>query len=316
MSAHASTALASFMRAAESGSFAAAAKLLGISPAAVGQNVKRMEEQYGVKLFTRTTRSMSLTPEGQLLFQRARGPLRELDEIEALFDESKGVVSGALRLTAAKRFSVHALIPIVAEFQALHPGIEIDIDASDNVRDFVADPVDIAFRWGTSSDTTMIARKLADLPILTLAAPPYLSAHGTPSHPQDLKDHNCVLYRFPSSGEVWDNWPYVMDGELRRFKASGTLTANDPEVLLAAAESGAGIIQMDSFYAKESVRAGRLVPLMTDIDPMLQPLQICFFSREHMPLRVRAFIDFAVEKFPRDRFSLETICELARKRAH
>ncbi len=308
MSRHASTSLASFIRSAELGSFAAAGKALGISPAAVGQNVKRMEDAYGVKLFNRTTRKMSLTPEGALLFQRARGPLKELDEIDALFDESRGVVSGVLRITAPKRFAVRTLVPLIAEFRDLHPEIEIDLDAADSVRDFVDDPVDIAFRIGEPGDSTMIARPISELPVYTMASPAYLEKYGTPTHPQDLDSHECIRYRFPGSGAMW-NWAFDIEGEIKRFNPATRLIFNDPEVLCEAGLAGIGLIQLDGYYAREHVASGDLVPIMIPFTANLFSLYLCYPSRENIPLRIRRFIDFSLDRMPRDCFAMRDLVE-------
>ena len=310
MSRYASTSLASFMRSAELGSFAAASRVLGISAAAVGQNVKRLEEDYGVKLFNRTTRKMSLTPEGSLLFQRAREPLRALDEIDHLFHESRGLVSGPLRISAPKRFAYRTLVPLILEFCEAHPQVEVDLDASDNIRDFVDDPVDVAFRIGTPADSTMIARSLSRLPIYTLAAPAYVERHGAPQHPQDLVDHRCLQYRFPSSGETW-LWAFSIDGEIQRVATDGPLTCNDPESLLAAGLAGAGLFQIDGYYAGEAVRAGKLVPVMPQFAADLQSLSLCYPSRDNLPLRIRAFIDFIVGRISKDCFSMGDCIETA-----
>lgn len=304
MSRHASTSLASFMRTAELGSFAAAGRVLGISAAAVGQNVKRLEDDYGIKLFNRTTRKMSLTPEGSLLFQRAREPLQALDEIDHLFNESRGLVSGPLRITAPKRFATQTLVPMIAHFHDAHPKIEIDLDATDSVRDFVDDPVDVAFRIGAPDDSTMIARSLSRLPVYTLAAPDYLKRRGTPSHPQDLSEHECLQYRFPSSGEKWI-WAFTIDGETKRVPTQGAMSFNDPEALLAAGRAGLGVFQMDGYYAGDDVRAGLLTPVMEAFAADLQSLYLCYPSRDNLPLRVRAFIDFVLDKVKKDCFSMD-----------
>ena len=303
MSKHASPSLASFMRAAELGSFAAAGRVLGISAAAVGQNVKRLEDDYGVKLFNRTTRKMGLTPEGTLLYQRSRGPLRELDEIDNLFDESRGLVSGLLRITAPKRFAYVTLVPLIAKFRAAHPQLEIDLDASDNVRDFVDDPVDLAFRVGAPDDSSMIARRLSRLPVYTLAAPSYLNARGTPHHPQDLGDHECLQYRFPGSGAVWV-WAFRIEGETQRISTSGGLSFNDPETLCAAGVAGLGLMQLDGYYAGDYVRSGALVPIMSDFAADLFSLYLCYPGRKNLPLRVRAFVDFIMERIKKDCFAM------------
>ncbi|MEM1420911.1 MAG: LysR family transcriptional regulator [Pseudomonadota bacterium] len=302
MARHASPALAAFIVAADLGSFVAAGRALGISAAAVGQNVKRLEDQFGVKLITRTTRKMSLTPDGVLLYQRARAPLRELDEIDALFDESRGVVAGLLRITAPKRFARKTLVPLISKFRAAHPKVEIDLDASDAVRDFVDDPVDVAFRHGPAADSTMISRPISRLPILTVAAPEYLAKRGRPNHPQDLVDHECLRFRFLSSREVW-LWAFEIDGEIERVDPPGGLLFNDPETLLEAAAAGLGLTQIDTYYGAEHLEDGRLVSVMEQFAPTLFDLHLSYPNRENMPLRVRRFIDFVLSEIPRDCFA-------------
>lgn len=302
MSRYASTTLASFMRTAESGSFAAAGRGLGISAAAVGQNVRRLEAEYGVKLFNRTTRKMSLTPEGSLLFQRARSPLQELEEIDFLFQESRGLVAGPLRISAPKRFAVNTLVPMLCDFRSAHPLIEIDLDASDAVRDFVDDPVDVAFRIGAPSDSTMIARELSALPIYTMGAPAYLDKRGRPTHPQELDGHECLQFRF-ISGVLWE-WAFHLDNEVLRVATKGAFSFNDPDALLEAGLRGFGLLQLDGYYGGEAVRRGDLEIVMYDYAAPLQSLYLCYPSRDNMPLRVRAFIDFVATRFERDCFIL------------
>lgn len=291
------------MRSAELGSFAAAGRALGISAAAVGQNVKRLEDDYGIKLFNRTTRKMSLTPEGSLLFQRARQPLRALDEIDHLFTESQGMVSGPLRITAPKRFAYHSLMPLVAEFCASHPALEIDVDASDAIRDLISDPVDVAFRISAPSDSTMIARPLMDLPVYTMASPAYLADRPRPKHPQDLVDHTCLQYRYAGSSEKW-RWAFNINGEVERFEIPGVHVFNDPEVLLAAGTAGMGVFQMDGLHAQDGVAAGQLTLVMPEYAAQLQGLYLCYPSRENQPLRLRAFVEFILHRMKRCSFTL------------
>ena len=302
MSMHASTTLASFMRTAELGSFAAAARALGISAAAVGQNVRRLEAEYGVKLFNRTTRKMSLTPEGSLLFQRARTPLRELEEIDYLFQESRGLVAGPLRISASKHFAVRSLVPLLCEFRAAHPLIEIDLDASERVRDFIDDPVDVAFRMGTPSDSRMIARELAALPLYTMAAPSYLEARGRPTHPQALEEHDCLQFRF--YGGTQFQWAFEINGETQRVVTKGPFTFNDPEAAVEAGVRGMGLLQMNGYYARDFIRRGELELVMYEYAADLHSLYLCYPSRDNIPLRVRAFIDFVATRFQRGAYPL------------
>ena len=308
MTRHASTSLASFIRAAETGSFAAAAKILGISAAAVGQNVKRMEETYGVKLLIRTTRSMSLTPEGQLLFQRSRGPLQELDQIDSLFDESRGIVAGVLRISAPGYLARKMLIPLMRQFREQHPSIEYELDASAATRDFIHDPVDLAFRWYDPGDSSMITRRISELPTVTLAAPSYIAEHGMPAHPDDLDQHDCIQFRLPGSRDVY-LWAFEIGGELTRLQTSGTVAVNDAETLLSAAMAGLGIVQADTFTATEAIKSGKLVPVLTAYATAQKGLHISYPARAHLPLRARAFIDFVLDAIPDEAYCVQAICE-------
>lgn len=308
MTRHASTSLASFIRAAETGSFAAAAKILGISAAAVGQNVKRMEDAYGVRLLVRTTRRMSLTPEGQLLFQRSRGPLQELDQIDSLFDESRGVVAGVLRLSAPGYLARKMLIPLMREFRKQHPGIEFELDASDTARDFIHDPVDLAFRWCDPGDSSMITRRISELPTVTLAAPCYIAEHGMPNHPHDLDHHDCIQFRLPGSRDVY-LWAFEIGGELTRLQTSGAVSVNDAETLLSAAVAGLGIIQADTFTAMETIKSGQLIPVLTTYATAQKGLHLSYPARTHLPLRVRAFIDFVLGAIPDEAYCVQEVCK-------
>ncbi len=301
--AHLCESLISFVRTAELGSFASAAAALGVTPAAVGQTVKRLEDRFGVKLINRTTRKMSLTPEGWLLLNSCKKPLAELDEIARLFDESRGVIAGRLRITAPLELGRRHLLPIIADFYNQHPRIEIDLDVSDRVRDFVDDPVDLAFRLSRPEDSTLIARPISDLQAVTVASPQYLAKYGEPRHLQDLDNHICIGYRYPTTGAIYP-WSFVINGEEQRYNARCALVVNDPETSCEAAALGLGILQTGSNYAAPYIAEGRLTLLMQQFIAITRTIYLCYPSRDHIPLRVRAFIDHALAALGRDRFLL------------
>ena len=235
-----SESLFAFVRTAELGSFAAAAAALGVTPAAVGQTVKRLEDQFGVKLINRTTRKMSLTPEGWL---------------------------------------------------------------SDRVRDFVDDPVDLAFRQSRPDDSSLIARPISTLQAVTVAAPDYLERCGEPGHPQDLARHACIGYRYPTTGAMYP-WSFLINGEEHRTSPDCAIIVNDPETACEAAALGLGVVQTGSNYAAPYLAAGRLRVVMAPFIAATHTLYLCYPSRDHIPLRVRAFIDHALGALGRDRFML------------
>ncbi|MEP2104020.1 MAG: LysR family transcriptional regulator [Parasphingorhabdus sp.] len=304
MLSHVSPSLTAFIKAAELGSFAAAGREIGISPAAIGQNIKRLEDGFGVKLFNRTTRKISLTPEGELIFRQAKGPLAALADIEAIVEESRGVVSGRIRVSAPAFFARRHLAPIIKQFSELHPKVEFEIDSSDAVRDLVDDAIDISFRIGTPADSTFIARPISDLQILTLAAPSYLAQQGKPDTLEALSEHSCLRYRFPKNRDFLP-WTFKSEDGIQYLSPSQRFVFNDPEMLISAAISGLGLVQMDSLYAADALESRSLVPVLTDFVPKLYSLHLIYPSRELRPLRIRAFLDFINGKFLRDCFLIE-----------
>lgn len=289
------------MRAAELGSFAAAAKRLDVSAASLGQAVKRLEDGFGVRLLNRTTRKMSLTPEGRLLYDRCRGPLAALEDVAGIFDESRGIVAGPLRLSAPLGFGRRHVMPLIARFMEDHPAVSVTLDASDVVRDFVDDPVDIAFRILRPRDSAIIARPISRLQAVTVASPDYLRRSGMPRRPGDIDDHACISYRHPATGELAP-WSFRVGGRDTILMPSSRFLANDVEACCEAAALGIGLAQPPSNYAAPYLESGRLVSLLDRFRTTPWTIYLCFAGRRKLPLRVRAFIEFARRELGRERF--------------
>lgn len=289
-------ALLAFVKAAEHGSFAAAARDVGVSAAALGQSVRRLEVRFGVRLLNRSTRSMSLTPEGQMLLQRARGPLKELDDIGRIFDEARGRVSGTLRLSAPIGVARHQLAAIVAAFCKRHPAVTIELDATDQLRDLTDASIDVAIRVLRPHDSTIISRKIAALSAVTLAAPEYLAKSGVPGSPHDLGAHTCIGYRYASTGRVAE-LQFKVRGKTVSLPIQPSIVANDVETACEIAAHGQGIVQPPSAYIGPFTNSGRLVRILTDFTAKPWQLYVCYVNRRQLPLRARAFIDFTVERF-------------------
>lgn len=286
-------ALLAFAETVERGGFAAASNVLKISPAAVGQSVKRLENHFGVKLLNRTTRRMSLTPDGRRLMDRSKGLLADLEEIDRLFEESRGIATGPLRVSAPLGVTRRQLMPLLAAFSAAHPGVVLEVDATDQLRDFASGAIDVGFRVLRPQDSSIIARPIADLQALTLASRAYLERHGTPRHPRDLQHHRCIAYRFLGTGRLADHH-FRIGGRSVATPFDHALVVNDIEVGCEAAALGLGIIQPPSNYARHYVDDGRLVPLLSRYVATPWTLYLCYPDRKNLPLRVRAFIDFAM----------------------
>ncbi len=254
-----------------------------------------MEDDWGVKQFNRTTRKMSLTPDGSLLYERVHGPLRALDEIDELFAESRGEVAGALRVTAPNWVGKEIVLPLVAAFSAIHPAVRFELDFSDLKRDFVDDPVDVAFCITNPQDSAMIARPLVANDLMTVASPNYIARCGEPRHPQDLRDHRRIGFRFASTGEVF-KWRFQIDGETAFYAEAPHMVFNDPHAVCEAAALGMGVAQIGSILADDYVARGALVPVMSAYAMRLNSLYLMYPHKENQPLRVRAFIDFVLEQ--------------------
>lgn len=300
---HLSSSLNVFVQTARLGSFAAAARALGVSPAAVGQSIRRLEDNFGVKLFTRTTRKMALTPEGTMLLDRVQTPLSQLEQIGHIFQESRGIVAGTLRIAAPVEFGRKRLVPLVARFSAQHPRVNIELDIADSQHSFIDDRIDLAFRITSElTQTTLVARPLVDLALLTFASPSYLERHGTPRHPDDLSKHVCINYRASDTKALY-SWAYKIDGAIKRLTPDARFIANEADAVIGAAVEGLGLIQAPMQFVRQQVNDGTLVPVLADYSASIHTLYLCYPGRDNMPLRVRAFIDFIMTEFRKRRFT-------------
>jgi DNA-binding transcriptional LysR family regulator len=291
--------LASFLFAAEHGSFAAAARRLGVTPAAIGQAVRRLEVSLGVTLLHRTTRRMELTVEGRVVFERARGLVTELLEVAHAASEGRGAMTGPLRVSAPQGLCHRHVAPLVGEFIARFPEVQVSLDASDHVRDFVDDSVDVAFRILRPRDSAIVSRPIARLRAVTVASPSYLAARGEPSHPRELAAHATIAYRHPSSGGI-EPASFRVGGRDVRIALSPRCVVNGVDTGCALAAAGVGIAQPPAPYVADWIAAGRLVPILAAHAATPWTLHLCYRSRARMPRRVRAFVDFAFERYARE----------------
>jgi DNA-binding transcriptional LysR family regulator len=296
-------ALLAFIRSAQLGSFSAAAKQLDMSAAAVGQAVSRLENGFGVKLLNRTTRRMSLTADGKLLVERCRGLVGELDAISRVFDESRGIVSGPLRISAPAGLARRYVLPLVARFIADHPAVEVSLDCSDTVRDFAGDQIDIAFRILRPTDSTVVARRISRLEAVTSASPDYLLRRGVPSHPKDLAGHACIVYRHPGTGALAP-MTFRVRGRETNISPRPGLIINDVETACEAGAQGLGVCQPPAYYAAPHLASGRLVRILERFTTAPWTLYLCYAGAKHLPQRVRAFVDFAHARFGKTPFVL------------
>lgn len=284
-----------FIAVAGEGSFARAADRLGIGRSAVSRSVQRLEDQLNVRLFLRTTRSTTLTHEGDLFYDRCHtGVDRIVEAVEEMRDLREGPPRGQLRISSASSFGRKVVAPLLGEFQAAYPDIAVDLLLSDKPTDFISDRVDVAFRNGRMEDADIIAKQIIPMQMLVCASRDYVQAHGLPDTVEDLARHECINFRL-SSGRIFE-WEFKVDGQLRKYLPPARVTYNDADLVLQAVLAGRGIAQMAGYLICDSLRSGALVPCMAGYAPDDRGHYICYLSRQHLPTRMRVFIDFMTAK--------------------
>lgn len=285
-----------FVQVAQAHSFVTAANRLGLSPPAVSKAVAKLEDELGVKLLHRTTRSVSLTPEGERFYEGSK-PL--LDEINALTEELKESLSepsGRLKISFSAAYGRMWGTMIVAEFLRLYPHVSVELSLDDQDVDLAAEGVDVAVRVGALADSAnLIARRLFLDPLITCATPEYLERFGRPQHPDELNNHNCLNFRNRKTGRHMP-WLFTIDGIVERRNVEGALTIDDGEAVGRIAMAGIGISQMPGFMAAEALRGKILEEVLGDYRPPDVPFTALYLERRLVSPRIQAFINFMVKR--------------------
>ena len=289
--------VAVFVRVVERGSFTLAADELELSRAVVSKYVSRLEERLGARLLHRTTRRLALTEAGAALFEASRGALERIEEAEGAVAQLQSEPRGRLRVSAPMSFGILHLGPAMAEFARLHPRVTLDVRLDDRFVNLVEDGVDVAVRIGTLTDSSLVARKLTSTRVLACASPAYLAEHGEPETPEDLAAHNCLLYSYLSTANVWRFT--APDGREVPVAVNGSFRINNGIVLGEAAAAGHGILLTPSFYVAPLLRDGRLKRILGGYRLPDLGIHAVYPQREHVPPKVRAFVDFLAKRFGR-----------------
>ena len=284
-----------FITVVDAGSFTAAAERLGSAKSAISRRVSALEERLGVQLLHRTTRAMNLTETGRSFYDHGVRILADLDEAEAAVQQQHGELRGTLRFALPLSFGVRHMCTPIAAFNKLHPNVRFDLDLNDRRVDLIEDNFDVALRIGHLSDSSLIARRLFDVRAVVCASPHYLNTHGTPETPGELEDHQCLVY----SNLIDPNtWKFVDSGGTRRsVKVKSALSASSGDFLANAAAHGMGVVVQPTFIASAAIRSGKLIPILTDYSWPISPAYALYPPTRHLTYRVRAFIDFLVERF-------------------
>ncbi len=284
--------LNAFVQTAEAGGFSEAARKLGVSSSAIGKAVARLEERLGVRLFHRSTRSITLTPEGSLFLERCRRILCEVEVAELELAQTRQAPRGKLRISLPSAGML--FMPKLAAFKRSYPEIELDIDSSDRLVDVIEEGFDAVIRAGEPDDSRLMARVLGSYRQVVVGAPDYFRRKGTPLKPQDLEQHDCLLYRLASTGRLLP-WPLGRDGERFEVPLPAAMVTNTLEPQLCFAEQGLGIACVPDFAVRRQCAEGRLVTVLDDYIQDSTTFRVLWPSSRHLSPKLRVFVDFMVE---------------------
>src|SRR5262245_48096560 len=251
--------MAAFVRVVDSNGFSAAAPILGLSPSAVSKLITRLETRLGVRLLQRTTRALNLTQEGEVFYAAAKRIVGEIESLENQIVGESGTPSGVLRVTSSLAFATHQLAPVLSEFLARYPLVQLELLPTDRVIDMVDEGIDVALRIGRLADTSFMARKIGEDKRLICAAPSYLARHGTPQLPEDLRRHNCIVSR---DHPYLNRWSFKVDGRIVEVDVRGRVAVTEGEAQMQLALQGIGIVRLTRLTLTQAIREGTLVPLL------------------------------------------------------
>ncbi|MEO1590733.1 MAG: LysR family transcriptional regulator [Cyanobacteria bacterium J06632_22] len=290
------TELIAFVESVKAHSFSAAARTLGTTPSAISKRVAKLEDRLGVRLLQRTTRSLSLTPEGATYYDSVSGLLQELTDVSEQIT-ARTRPHGKLTVSASVDFGQSFLVQVMPDFLAQYPDIELDLRLSDRLVNLVNENIDVALRLGSPADSSLIRQHLGETQLTLCASPDYLAHQGTPQTPEDLIHHNCMRYVFESQPLPWEFW---LDNAWHTIPVTGSLNSDNGDILRQAALAGMGFARLLDFQIRAELQSGALVALFPDQMPPGLPIQAVFVHKRHLSPRVQVFLDFMVDRCRQD----------------
>jgi DNA-binding transcriptional LysR family regulator len=291
-------AIRAFARVVEAGSFTKAADSLDMPNATLSKLVQELETHLGVRLLQRTTRRVSVTPDGQQYYDKTALILRNLEDVDTSFNIARSKPRGSLRIDVGGSTARDVLIPALPEFMALYPDIRIDLGVSDRSVDMVSDNVDCVIRGGALDNSSLVARAIGQAQMVTCATPAYLKQFGVPAYPDELKNgHRLVAYLLAQSGRAMP-FRFQRDGEKAEIKVEHRVGVNESNGHMAAGLAGLGIIQTFAYAAKPALNDSTLVEILKPWRPAPYPFHVVYPQNRHVSHRLRVFIDWLVETFP------------------
>jgi DNA-binding transcriptional LysR family regulator len=284
-----------FIKVIEAGSFTAAARDLRQPKTTVSRKIRELEQRLGVQLLHRTTRRLGLTEAGTTYFQHCKQIPQVLIDAEEAVGQLQGKPRGTLRITASYSLTVSVLAPLLGEFRALYPGVNIDLVLSHRTLDLIDEEIDIALRMGNLPDSSMAARQLVVLPNRIYASPAYLERHGEPSHPLELRQHFALVTRVARNGSSYA-WPMSDGGPHENYEISPVIEADDPELLKEPLFAGAGLMMATDMIMQRHAMEGLVRPILPGWLGRCPTLHAVFPRGHVQPPKLRAFIDFLVAR--------------------
>jgi len=287
-----------FTRVVDANSFTAAADSLGLPRTTVTTAVQNLERHLQVRLLNRTTRKLSLTPDGAAFYERCVSILADVEEAEASFRDVARGPKGRLRIDVPPSIGRLILIPSLCDFHTRYPDIELVIGMSDRPVDLVQEAVDCVIRVGELQDSSMVARRIGTFRSVTCASPEYLARHGEPRTIDELKHHHAVHYFSSRTGRTID-WDFIVDGVATDIKVNGVVSVNDAEAYVACGLQGFGLIQPPRYMVHRHLESGELREVLTRWSPSPMPISAVYLHNRHLSPKVRAFVDWVAELFSR-----------------
>lgn len=284
-----------FARVVEAGSISGAADRMGIAKSAVSRRLSDLESRLGVQLFRRTTRRLDLTDSGRGFYERCLTILSDVDEAEDAVSQAHGTLRGRLHVAVPMSFGLLHLGPAICAFMQAHPEVEFDLDMNDRQVDLLAEGLDLAVRIADLEDSTLIARQLAPIHTVVCASPDYLARHGTPQTPEQLAEHNCLVYSNNPEPALWRY--HDSQGNALSVRVRVCLKASNGDFLHQAAIAGQGICLQPTFIVHKSIEQARLIPVLTEYAWPRMNAYAVYPQTRHLSRRVRVFVDFLAERF-------------------
>ena len=278
----------------EGSSFVKAAELIGITDSGVSRAISRLETRLGVRLLDRTTRSVSMTDEGRRFYEEVKPHLQAIEDAAIIASGAVSAVRGRLKVDIDPFFLPMVLAGRLGEFCERFPELSIEFVSSERLGDLVSEGTDLAIRFGQPRLSTLVARKLIEAPVLTVASPAYIERYGRPNHPTELEQHRCLQFIDPYSGKPY-GWEFVRDTETIEVPTRGPLIFTDPKAMMDECVAGTGIGKLIGWGVKEQLETGTLIDLFPEWHGPIFPLYAFHPSRKHPPAKVRAFVDFCIE---------------------